>query len=50
VDEGEGTLGLLGTDETLYQDVKKMVRSVETIIEDIRRDPKKYLNVEVKVF
>lgn len=50
VDEGEGTLGLLGADETLYQDVKKMVRSVETIIEDIRRDPKKYLNVEVKVF
>jgi len=50
VDEGEGTLGLLGTDETLYQDVKKMVRSVETIIDDIRRDPKKYLNVEVKVF
>jgi phospholipid/cholesterol/gamma-HCH transport system substrate-binding protein len=50
IEEGDGTLGLLGADETLYQDVKKMVRSVETIIEDIRRDPKKYLNIEMKIF
>jgi len=50
VEEGRGTLGLLGTDETLYQDVKKMLRSVETIIDDIRRDPERYLNIELKIF
>lgn len=50
IERGEGSLGLLSTDETLYQDVKKMVRSLEDIIVDIRHNPKKYLNVEVEVF
>jgi phospholipid/cholesterol/gamma-HCH transport system substrate-binding protein len=50
VDEGKGTLGLLSEDPTLYQDIKKTIRSLEGIIDDIRHDPKKYLNVEVKIF
>ncbi len=50
VDEGKGTLGLLSEDPTLYQDIKKTIRSLNTFIEDVRHDPKKYLNVEVKIF
>ena len=50
IEQGEGTLGLLGTDETMYQDVKRMVRQIDMIIEDIRRDPGKYLNIEMKIF
>jgi phospholipid/cholesterol/gamma-HCH transport system substrate-binding protein len=50
LEEGKGTLGLLSEDPTLYQDIKKTIRSMEGIIEDIRHDPKKYLNVEVKIF
>ena len=50
IEEGEGTLGLLGTDETMYQDIKRMVRQIDMIIEDIRRDPGKYLNIEMKIF
>jgi phospholipid/cholesterol/gamma-HCH transport system substrate-binding protein len=50
IEDGKGTLGLLNEDETMYQDMKKAIRSVEAIIEDIRRNPKKYLNVEVEIF
>ena len=50
IEEGKGTLGLLSSDETMYQDLKKTIRSVEAIIDDIRRNPKKYLNVEVEIF
>ncbi len=50
IERGEGTLGLLSEDETLYQDVKRMVRAVDMIIEDIRRDPKKYIQIKLEIF
>jgi len=46
----EGTLGLLASDQTLYQDVKKTVREVDKLVTDIRDNPRKYLNLEFSIF
>jgi phospholipid/cholesterol/gamma-HCH transport system substrate-binding protein len=46
----EGSLGLLASDQTLYQDVKKAVREVDKLVADIRANPKKYLKMEFKLF
>ena len=46
----EGSLGLLATDQTLYQDVKKAVREVDKLVTDIRENPKKYVKMEFKLF
>jgi phospholipid/cholesterol/gamma-HCH transport system substrate-binding protein len=46
----EGSLGLLASDQTLYQDVKKAVREVDKLVADIRENPKKYLKMEFRLF
>ncbi len=46
----EGTLGLLASDQTLYQDVKKSVRELDRLVTDIRENPKKYLKMEFSIF
>lgn len=46
----EGSLGLLASDQTLYQDVKKAVREVDKLVTDIRANPKKYLKMEFRLF
>jgi len=46
----QGSLGLLASDMTLYQDVKRAVREVDKLVGDIRANPKKYLKMEFKVF
>ena len=47
---GEGTLGRLVHDETLYLDLQRTLASVDSLIIDIREDPKRYLNVDVSLF
>lgn len=46
----EGSLGLLASDKTLYQDVKKAVREVDNLVVDIKANPKKYLKMEFSIF
>ncbi|MBU1318461.1 MAG: MCE family protein [candidate division Zixibacteria bacterium] len=46
----EGSLGLLASDMTLYQDVKRAIREVDKLVGDIRANPKKYLKMEFKLF
>jgi phospholipid/cholesterol/gamma-HCH transport system substrate-binding protein len=46
----QGSLGLLASDMTLYQDVKRAVREVDKLVGDIRANPKKYLKMEFKLF
>ena len=46
----DGSLGLLASDQTLYQDVKKAIREVDKLVEDIRENPKRYLKMEFKLF
>ena len=47
VDRGEGTLGKLVNDDKLYADVNSTVQSLKFLIEDIQKNPKKYLKVSV---
>ena len=47
VEDGEGTLGKLVNDDKLYADVNSSVQSLKTLIEDIKKNPKKYLNISI---
>lgn len=50
VDEGKGTLGKLAKDEKLYSDVDATVVSVNSLVEAIRKNPKTYLTIRLKMF
>jgi phospholipid/cholesterol/gamma-HCH transport system substrate-binding protein len=47
IEKGEGTLGQLINDQTLYQDLKKTTRSIDELVEDIRKNPRKYFKLEL---
>jgi phospholipid/cholesterol/gamma-HCH transport system substrate-binding protein len=47
VNNGEGTLGMLINDDKLYNDLNKAVLELNTLIEDIRLNPKRYVRVSV---
>ena len=47
VDRGEGSLGALINDKTLYTDVNESVKSMKALIEDIKKHPRKYINLSI---
>lgn len=47
VDRGDGTLGKLVNDDKLYTDMNTSVQSLKALIEDIKKNPKKYLTVHI---
>ena len=47
---GDGTLGRLIQDESLYLDLRRTLASVDSLINGIKEDPKRYLNVDVSLF
>jgi phospholipid/cholesterol/gamma-HCH transport system substrate-binding protein len=47
---GEGTAGKLLQDQQLYENMNGAVSEVRALIADIRKEPKKYLNVKVSLF
>ncbi|MGQ0732698.1 MAG: MlaD family protein [Acidobacteriota bacterium] len=47
---GEGTAGQLLRDKQLYENMNQTVGELRSLIADIRKDPKKYLNVKVSIF
>jgi phospholipid/cholesterol/gamma-HCH transport system substrate-binding protein len=47
---GEGTMGQLLRDRQLYENMNRTVTELRDLIGDIRKDPKKYLNVRVSIF
>jgi phospholipid/cholesterol/gamma-HCH transport system substrate-binding protein len=48
--DGEGTAGRLLQDKQLYENMNETVSELKALIGDIRKDPKKYLNVRVSLF
>lgn len=50
VDQGRGTLGKLATDDTAYTNLNKLLTESTTLVTTIRRDPKKYLTIHLKIF
>jgi phospholipid/cholesterol/gamma-HCH transport system substrate-binding protein len=47
IESGEGTLGQLMNDTTLYEEIKKTTQNVDSLILDIKRHPKKYLKFSI---
>jgi phospholipid/cholesterol/gamma-HCH transport system substrate-binding protein len=47
IEGGEGTLGQLLNDTTLYEQIKKTTQNVDSLILDIKRHPKKYLKFSI---
>jgi phospholipid/cholesterol/gamma-HCH transport system substrate-binding protein len=46
----QGTAGALLNDKALYDNLNGTVNEMKSLVSDIRRDPKKYLNVRVSLF
>ncbi|NOT33792.1 MAG: MCE family protein [Candidatus Eisenbacteria bacterium] len=47
VDRGEGSLGKVMKDDSLYNEIKGSIRSLNDLIADVKKNPKKYLHVSV---
>jgi phospholipid/cholesterol/gamma-HCH transport system substrate-binding protein len=50
LDQGQGTAGQLLQDRQLYENMNAAASELRSLIGDIRKDPKKYLNVRVSIF
>jgi phospholipid/cholesterol/gamma-HCH transport system substrate-binding protein len=50
LNQGDGTMGRLLQDRQLYENMNGAVSELRALIGDIRKDPKKYLNVKVSLF
>ena len=48
--QGQGTAGQLLHDKQLYENMNQAASELRGLIGDIRKDPKKYLNVKVSIF
>jgi phospholipid/cholesterol/gamma-HCH transport system substrate-binding protein len=44
---GNGTIGKLLTDTTLYTDTHRLLRQLDSLVADIKANPKKYINVRI---
>ena len=47
IEKGEGTLGHLAQDSSLYFDIKRMVFTTDSLLTDIRKHPKKYFHFSI---
>jgi phospholipid/cholesterol/gamma-HCH transport system substrate-binding protein len=50
LNEGQGTLGQLLKDRQLYENMNGAVSDLRTLVAEIRKDPKKYLNMKISIF
>lgn len=50
LNDGQGTVGQLLHDKQLYENMNQAVGEIKSLIAEIRKDPKKYLNVKVSIF
>lgn len=50
INSGQGTLGKLVKDPSLYNNADKMVANGSDLVTAIRKNPKKYLTIHMKVF
>lgn len=47
LERGEGSAGRVLTDTTLYKDVRRVVTTADSLLSDIRKNPKKYFNFSI---
>ena len=50
LNNGEGTMGQLLKDKQLYENMNGAVGEIRALITEIKKDPKRYLNVKVSIF
>jgi phospholipid/cholesterol/gamma-HCH transport system substrate-binding protein len=50
LEQGQGTAGQLLQNKALYENMNSAVNDLKSLISDIRKDPRKYLNVRVSIF
>lgn len=50
LNQGQGTAGQLMNDRQLYDNLNKTVTEIQALLADIRKDPKKFLNLRMSVF
>ncbi|MEO6803911.1 MAG: MlaD family protein [Granulicella sp.] len=50
VSAGQGTLGKLAKDDAAYTNLNKLLEESTTLVTTIRKDPKKYLTIHLKIF
>jgi phospholipid/cholesterol/gamma-HCH transport system substrate-binding protein len=46
----DGTLGLLLKDKQLYENINSTVIELRNFLAEVKKDPRKYLNVRVSIF
>ena len=47
IQSGEGSLGKLAKDEQLYQNLSNTARSLDSLLIDVKANPKRYINISV---
>jgi phospholipid/cholesterol/gamma-HCH transport system substrate-binding protein len=47
INSGEGTLGMLVNNDTLYQNLTALSRELDLLLKDLQENPRKYINVSV---
>ena len=47
INQGEGTLGLLVNNDSLYQNITSLSQELDLLLKDLQENPKKYVNVSV---
>ena len=50
LEQGEGSAGALLRDKQLYENINSAATELKQLIGDIRKDPKKFLNVRVSIW
>jgi phospholipid/cholesterol/gamma-HCH transport system substrate-binding protein len=50
LDESEGSLRMLMEDRRLYDDMRRTAQNIDSLVMDIRQDPRKYINFTMELF
>jgi phospholipid/cholesterol/gamma-HCH transport system substrate-binding protein len=50
LEKGEGTAGKLAQDPELYNNLNAAAREMRVLMEEIRKDPRRYLRVQLSIF
>ena len=47
INDGEGSIGLLLKDDKIYANFEKSTRELASLLEDIKKNPKRYVNFSI---
>ncbi|RPI55709.1 MAG: MCE family protein [Acidobacteria bacterium] len=50
LNQGQGTMGQLMNDKQLYDNMNRTITEMQQLLADIRKDPKKFLNLRMSIF